>query len=138
MLWPTISAFRGLRSCSNFRAIRCAAQPDLAKSSIEACSASGTVDPATTPVNQTVLTALQYYGAGAAALAALMVSLDLGRKWTGAGFVIFVTSSLALIGWGFLAENSEGIGVQNVILLVINCVGVYRYLISKHRGETSN
>lgn len=52
--------------------------------------------------------------------------------------MIFVTSSLALIGWGFLAENSEGIGVQNVILLVINCVGVYRYLISKHRGETSN
>jgi hypothetical protein len=89
-------------------------------------------------VNQTVLTALQYYGAGAAALAALIVSLDLGRKWTGAGFVIFVTSSLALIGWGFLAENSEGIGVQNVILLVINCVGVYRYLISKHRRETSN
>lgn len=89
-------------------------------------------------MNQTALTALQYYGAGAAALAALIVSLDLGRKWTGAGFVIFVTSSLALIGWGFLAENSEGIGVQNVILLVINCVGVYRYLISKHRGETSN
>lgn len=84
-------------------------------------------------MNQTVLTALQYYGAGAAAVAALIVSLDLGRRWTGAGFVIFVTSSITLIAWGFLDDNSEGIGVQNVILLVINCVGVYRYLIAGRR-----
>ena len=43
--------------------------------------------------------------------------------------VIFVTSSLALIGWGFMQPHSEGIGVQNVILLAINGVGVWRYLI---------
>ena len=79
---------------------------------------------------------MQYYGAGAATIAALIVSLDLGRRWTGVGFVIFVTSSLALIAWGFLAENSEGIGVQNVVLLVINVIGVYRYLIFKrHEGQ---
>ncbi|MEW9856867.1 hypothetical protein [Novosphingobium sp. M1R2S20] len=84
-----------------------------------------------------VLTAIQYYGAGAATLAALIVSLDLGRRWTGVGFVIFVTSSIALIAWGFLAEDAEGIGVQNVVLLIINCVGVYRYLISRHRNEVT-
>ncbi|MET1754732.1 hypothetical protein ABVV53_04565 [Novosphingobium sp. RD2P27] len=88
-------------------------------------------------MSEDLLTALQYYGAGAAAFAALIVSLDLGRKWTGFGFIIFVTSSIALIAWGFMAEDSEGIGVQNVILLVINCVGVYRYLISKHRADVT-
>jgi hypothetical protein len=44
--------------------------------------------------------------------------------------VIFVTSSLALIAWGFLNPDSEGIGWQNMILLVINSIGVWRYLIA--------
>jgi hypothetical protein len=79
-----------------------------------------------------LLTALQYYGAGAATLAALVVSLNLGRRITGWAFVLFVTSSIALIGWGFLDKDSEGIGWQNVALLVINAVGVWRYLISRH------
>jgi hypothetical protein len=79
-----------------------------------------------------LLTVLQYYGAGAATLAALIVSLNLGRRITGWAFVLFVTSSIALIGWGFLDEDSEGIGWQNVALLVINAVGVWRYLISDH------
>ena len=78
-----------------------------------------------------MLDVLQYYGAGAATLAALLVSLNLGRRWTGWAFVIFVTSSLALIGWGFLQPDSEGIGWQNVALLCINLVGVYSHLIRK-------
>lgn len=86
-------------------------------------------------MNETVLTVLQYYGAIAATIAALLVSLDLGRKWTGYAMVIFVTSSLALIGWGFLQPESEGIGMQNVVLLAINAVGVWRYLLSPHRKE---
>ncbi|ATP21613.1 MULTISPECIES: hypothetical protein [Sphingobium] len=83
-------------------------------------------------MNQALLTALQYYGAGAATLAALVVSLNLGRRITGWAFVLFVTSSVALIAWGFLDTDSEGIGWQNVALLAINGVGVWRYLISKH------
>ena len=86
-----------------------------------------------------MLTVLQYYGAGAATFAALLVSLNLGRRWTGWAFVIFVTSSLALIGWGFLQPDSEGIGWQNIALLGINCVGVYRYLIlKKPAGEQAS
>lgn len=76
-----------------------------------------------------ILDSLQYYGAAAATLAALLVSLDLGRKWTGTAMVIFVTSSLALIAWGFLQPESEGIGWQNTALLAINLVGVWRYLV---------
>lgn len=84
-------------------------------------------------MDETLLTALQYYGAGAATLAALVVSLNLGHRVTGWAFVLFVTSSIALILWGFLAEDSEGIGWQNVALLAINATGVWRYLISKHK-----
>lgn len=86
-------------------------------------------------MTETVLTALQYYGAGAATLAALVVSLNLGRRITGWAFVLFVTSSAALILWGFLAQDSEGIGWQNVALLVINAVGVWRYLFSRHKPQ---
>ena len=82
-------------------------------------------------MNETLLDALQYYGSAAGAIAALIVSLDLGRRATGWAFVIFVTSSIALVTWGFLSKEAEGIGVQNIILFVINVIGVYRYLIRK-------
>lgn len=77
----------------------------------------------------TILTVLQWYGAGAGVIAAAMVSMDLGRRLTGMAFVIFVTSSVALIAWGFLNDEATGIGVQNIILLLINCLGVHRYLV---------
>ena len=82
-------------------------------------------------MSETLLDIFQWYGAGAGAFAALIVSLDLGRRPTGWAFVIFVTSSLALIGWGFLNDEGEGIGTQNIVLLMINLLGVYRYLIRK-------
>jgi hypothetical protein len=78
---------------------------------------------------------LQYYGAAAGVIAAAVVSLDLGRKPTGWAFVLFVTSSLALIAWGFLGEDNEGIGWQNIVLLAINAIGVYRYLVRKRPPE---
>lgn len=80
-----------------------------------------------------LLKVIQYYGAGAATLAALIISLHISVRWTGYAFVIFVTSSLALISWGFLSRDAEGIGVQNIVLLIINCLGVYRYLLSGKR-----
>jgi hypothetical protein len=86
-------------------------------------------------MSDTLLDVLQYYGAAAGALAALIVSLDLGRRPTGWAFVIFVTASIALILWGFLSKEAEGIGAQNIILFVINLVGVYRYLIRKKPSE---
>jgi hypothetical protein len=81
-------------------------------------------------MSETALDILQYYGAGAALLAAFLVSLNLGVRLTGWAFVIFVTSSIALIAWGFLNDEGEGIGWQNIGLLAINAVGVYRYLIA--------
>jgi len=40
-----------------------------------------------------------------------------------------------LIAWGLLGGESAGIGWQNVVLFLINCVGVYRYLIRKKRPD---
>lgn len=78
-----------------------------------------------------IVTILQWYGAISGVLAALVVSLNLGTRPTGWAFVLFVTSSLALIAWGFLNPESTGIAVQNILLLLINLVGVYRYLFAK-------
>ncbi|AKM10381.1 hypothetical protein [Croceicoccus naphthovorans] len=81
-------------------------------------------------MSESTLNILQYYGAGAALLAAFLVSLNLGERITGWAFVLFVTSSIALIAWGFLNDEGAGIGWQNVGLLIINVVGVYRHLIA--------
>ncbi|MDB5699131.1 MAG: hypothetical protein JWN69_1935, partial [Alphaproteobacteria bacterium] len=61
-------------------------------------------------MSDALLDGLQWYGSIAGAIAAFLVSLDLGRRWTGWAFVIFVTASLALIGWGFLSGDAAGIG----------------------------
>lgn len=81
-------------------------------------------------MSETALAALQYYGAGAGLLAAFMVSLNRGARFTGWGFVIFVTSSIALVLWGFFNDEGQAVGWQNVGLFAINVFGVYRYLIA--------
>jgi hypothetical protein len=88
-------------------------------------------------MSETLLQVLQWYGSIAGAVAALIVSLDLGRRATGWAFVIFVTSSIALVSWGFFSGEAEGIGTQNVVLFVINVIGVYRYLIRKRPPQTA-
>jgi hypothetical protein len=59
--------------------------------------------------------------------AALMVSLNLGARFTGYGFVVFAVSSLAWIGLG-LAEEMQSLVIQNGVLFATNLVGVYRWL----------
>lgn len=61
-------------------------------------------------------------------LAAFMVSLDLGRRVTGYGFVIFVASSIAWFAGAWLTED-WALGTQNTVLFGINVLGVYRYLV---------
>jgi len=59
--------------------------------------------------------------------AALMVSLDSGRRVTGWGFVVFVGSALAWIA-GAALSSDWALGSQNLALLGIDLFGVYRYL----------
>lgn len=79
---------------------------------------------------ETLTTALKWLASISGIVAALMVSLDSGRKVTGWGFVIFVGSSLCWIGGAILAKDGA-LGTQNVALFAINLFGVYRYLIRK-------
>jgi hypothetical protein len=71
---------------------------------------------------------VKWYAAGSGVVAASMVALDLGRRVTGWGMVLFVTSSIAWIAGAILAQD-QPLGTQNVILLGINVIGVYRYLV---------
>lgn len=84
-------------------------------------------------MSETFLSILQWYGAAASVIAAAVVALDLGRRRTGWAFVLFVTSSVALIAWGFIKPDSKGIGVQQILMLIINAIGVYQYLIRKRK-----
>ena len=81
------------------------------------------------------LNLLEWYGAITAVIAALIVASNISRRISGWAFVLFVTSSAALVAWGFLSDDAEGIGWQNLCLLGINLWGVYRYLI---RTDTSD
>lgn len=77
------------------------------------------------------LIVMQWYGATTSVIAAAVISADLGRRATGWAFVLFVSSSLTLIAWGFLQQDTAAIGVQSVVMFLINLFGVYRYLIRK-------
>ena len=75
---------------------------------------------------------IEWFAAICAAIAALMVSLDLGRRMTGFAFILFVFSSIGFIAYGLLDPEPEGaIASLNFVLLLINLNGVYRYLIRK-------
>jgi hypothetical protein len=62
--------------------------------------------------------------------AALVVSLDLGRRATGWGFVVFVASSVAWFSGAWLTDD-WALATQNGVLFAINVLGVYRYLVRK-------
>ncbi|QIG80147.1 hypothetical protein [Stakelama tenebrarum] len=73
---------------------------------------------------------LKWFASISGIIAAFMVSLDLGRRVTGWGFVLFVASSIAWIT-GALLSDDEPLLSQNLALFAINVLGVYRYLIRK-------
>jgi len=77
-----------------------------------------------------LVTGIKWFATGTAVTAAFIVALDAGRRLTGIGFVIFVASAIAWITAALLSED-WALGTQNAVLLVINLLGVYRYLIRK-------
>ncbi|MGB7405321.1 MAG: hypothetical protein WA906_06510 [Pacificimonas sp.] len=70
----------------------------------------------------------EWYGAIAGALAAFMISIRPGTRIVGWAFVLFCTSSAALVYWGFTSGDATGIAVQNCVLFGINLLGVWRHL----------
>jgi len=61
-------------------------------------------------------------------VAAIVVALNLGRRITGVGFVVFLVSSVSWIVAGYL-ENLPSLVTQNAVLTAINLLGIYRWLI---------
>ena len=61
-------------------------------------------------------------------IAATIVSLDWGRRDTGWGMVLFCGSAVAWLV-GAVLMGDWALGTQNVVLLGIDLLGVYRYLI---------
>ena len=73
---------------------------------------------------------LKWFATVATTIAALIVALDIGRRWTGWGFVIFTVGSVAWVAGAVLAGD-WALTTTNAALFAINIFGVYRYLIRK-------
>lgn len=79
---------------------------------------------------ETLITAIKWIASISGIIAALMVSLDSGRRVTGWGFVIFTGSALCWVAGAVLSKDAA-LGTQNVVLFAIDVFGIYRYLIRK-------
>jgi len=72
--------------------------------------------------------AIRWFASISGMIAATLVSLDWGRRDTGLGMLLFCASAVAWITGAVLARD-WALGTQNVVLLGIDVLGVYRYLI---------
>lgn len=63
-------------------------------------------------------------------IAAFIIAADIGRRATGFGFVLFVFSSIAWIVAALMGEENA-LMTQNAVLLLINLLGVWRYLLRR-------
>ncbi|MFN3456079.1 MAG: hypothetical protein ACK4Z8_00720 [Novosphingobium sp.] len=77
---------------------------------------------------------IEWFAAAGTILAAALVAADLGRRWTGWGFVLFLAVSVSWIISGVL-NSAVSLVIQNVALLGINGWGVWRYLLNPDRSQ---
>ena len=73
-------------------------------------------------------TLLQWSGAGFGIASTLLLALNLGRVASGIAFIGYSISSAFLVAWA-LMENANGILTMQLVYLVLNSIGVYRWLI---------
>ena len=81
----------------------------------------------------TLATTLEWAATGTGIAAAIVVSLNLGVRATGWGFVVFTVSSVCWIA-AALMQGETALTVQNAVLFVINLIGIYRYLVNPSRA----
>ncbi len=77
---------------------------------------------------------IEWFAAFGAIIAAGLLAADLGRRWTGIGFRVFVVVSVAWILSGTI-NHTMPIVVQNGILLLINAWGVWQFLINPKKKK---
>lgn len=76
--------------------------------------------------------AVRWTAAVTGIIAAVMIAVRFGGRVTGWGFVVFTVSSVAWILTGWL-DDTWSLLAQNLVLFVINLLGVWRWLI-RHEG----
>ena len=72
------------------------------------------------------LAILRTFAAVTTVLAAALVAANLNARITVAGFMIFLVASIAWMIDGWL-ESKASLVIQNVVLLLINAIGVWRW-----------
>jgi hypothetical protein len=77
---------------------------------------------------------LEWIAAIGTMLAAALVAADLGRKITGAGFVLFCAVALMWVVSG-ITSQAVPIAAMNAILLLINAWGVWQYLLNPRKKK---
>lgn len=70
---------------------------------------------------------LRLFAAVTTVIAAVMVAANWSPRTTVAGFCIFIVASLAWMLDGWL-ESKASLLIQNIVLLLVNIAGVYRWL----------
>src|SRR5581483_4879206 len=76
----------------------------------------------------------EWLAPAATILAALMTAANLGPRVTGWGFVVFTVGAIAWAGIA-LATSQADLLWQNIVLLVIDIFGVWRWLGRETRWE---
>lgn len=77
---------------------------------------------------------LEWIAAIGTMIAAALVAADLGRRVTGAGFVLFCAVALMWVASG-LTTHALPIAAMNAILLVINAWGVWQFLLNPRKKK---
>ena len=72
---------------------------------------------------------LEWYATGSGVVAAIMLAGDFGRRVTGFAFVLFCTMNIAWILFAQI-EDTGGLMWQNIILFLVNLLGIWQYLLS--------
>lgn len=75
---------------------------------------------------------LEWIAAIGTMLAAGLIAADLGRRFTGWGFVLFCAVAICWIVAG-LTSDAMPIAAMNAILLLINAWGVWQYLLNPRK-----
>lgn len=70
----------------------------------------------------------------ATTIAAIMVAANLGARLTGYGFIVFSVGSIAWMAVGWFNDQPNLVW-QNVVLLIVNIVGIWRWLGLRARYE---
>lgn len=80
------------------------------------------------------LDALKAFASLATIVAAILVASNYSPKTMVAGFAIFIAASLAWIAVGWL-DSEQSLLWQNIVLLIVNLVGVVRWLPRTEKSE---